>query len=44
MYALAVYAHLSNGTVGGVSYVPDGVHPAVARKLRAAVDAYPLLS
>jgi hypothetical protein len=44
LYALAIYAHLSNGPVGGVTYVPDGLKPEDARALREAVDAFPLLA
>jgi hypothetical protein len=43
LYALALYAHLSNGPVGSVIYAPDGVDPDDARALREAVDSFPLL-
>ena len=43
LYALAVYAHLSNGPVAGVTFVPDGLDPGDARALREAVDSIPLL-
>lgn len=38
LYALAVYASLSNGPVAGVTFVPDGVKEDDARALREAVD------
>jgi hypothetical protein len=44
LYALAVYAHLSNGPVGSVTYVPDKLDPKDAEALREAVDAFPLLT
>lgn len=44
LFALALYAHLANGPVGGVTYVPDGLDQAEAKALRSAVDAYPLLT
>lgn len=44
LYALAVYTHLSSGSIAGVTYVPDGVTHEDAKALRAAVDALPLLS
>lgn len=44
LYALAVYAHLSNEPVGAVTYVPEGVNLEDAKALRDAVDAFPLLS
>jgi hypothetical protein len=43
LYALAVYAHLSNGPVAGVAYVPEGLQPEDAKALREAVDSIPLL-
>ena len=43
LFALAVYAHLSNGPVAGVTYVPEGLKPGDARVLREAVDSIPLL-
>lgn len=44
LFALALYAHLSNGPVAQVSYVPEGVDPADAQVLRDAVDAFPLFA
>lgn len=43
LYALAIYAHLSNGSVAQASYVPDGLDPEDAKKLRERVDAFPLM-
>jgi hypothetical protein len=43
LYALAVYAYLSNGSVAGVNYVPDGLTADDAKVLREAVDSIPLL-
>lgn len=43
LYALAVYAQLSNGPVAGVGYVPDGLSADDARALREAVDSAPQL-
>jgi len=43
LYGLALYAHLSNGPVSEVTYLPDGLDPKDARVLRDAVDAFPLL-
>lgn len=43
LYALAVYAQLTNGPVGGVSYVPDGLSGGDAKALRDAVDSAPRL-
>lgn len=42
LYALAIYANLSNGQVATVTYVPDGLEPESAKALRDAVDAFPL--
>jgi hypothetical protein len=44
LYALALYASLSNGPVTAVTYVPQGVSPDEAKAIRDAVDAYPLLA
>ena len=44
LYALAVYANLTNGPVAGVGYGPDGLSPEDAKALREAVDAFPLLA
>jgi len=44
LYALAVYAHLSNGPVAAVGFVPKGLKAEDAKALRDAVDASPLLS
>ena len=44
LYALAVYAQLSNGTVAAVTYVPDGVSATDAEAIRQAVDSIPLMS
>lgn len=43
LYALAVYAHLSNEPVSGVTFVPDGLSADDAKSLRDAVDASPQL-
>lgn len=43
LYALAVYAHLSYGSVAGVTYVPEGISPDDAKVIRNAVDSIPLL-
>jgi len=43
LYALAVYAQLSNGPVAQVTYVPDGLSDNDAKALREAVDAVPRL-
>jgi hypothetical protein len=43
LYALAVYAHLSNGPVNHVEFVPDGMTAEDARAIREAVDSIPLL-
>lgn len=40
LYALALYANLSNGSVGGVTYAPDQIDPEDAARLRSAVDTY----
>ena len=39
LYALAVYASLSNGSVAAVTFVPDGVKEDDAKALREAVDS-----
>ena len=39
LYALAVYAQLTNGPVAGVTYVPDGLSSSDAKALREAVDS-----
>ena len=44
LYALAVYAQLTNGPVAHVTYVPDGLTAEEAKSLRDAVDAAPRLS
>jgi hypothetical protein len=44
LYALAVYAQLSNGSVATVTFVPDGVSAEDAKALRDAVDSAPRLS
>jgi hypothetical protein len=44
LYALAIYAHLSNGPVANATYVPDGLKAEDAKDLRAAVDVFPLLT
>lgn len=41
LYALAVYAQLTNGPVVGVTYVPDGLSSDDAKALREAVDSVP---
>ena len=43
LYALAVYAQLSNGPVAQVSHVPDGLSSDDAKLLRDAVDTSPRL-
>jgi hypothetical protein len=43
VYALAVYAQLSNGPVAGVTYVPEGISDEDARAIREAVDSIPLM-
>jgi hypothetical protein len=43
LYALAVYAKLTNGPVAGVTYVPDGLGADDARAIREAVDTAPRL-
>ena len=43
LYALALYAHRSNGPVASVTYVPDKLDPKDAEALRNAVDSFPLL-
>jgi hypothetical protein len=43
LYALAVYAQLSNGPVASVTYVPDGLSVDDAKALREAVDTVPRL-
>lgn len=43
LYALAIYAHLSNGPARDVTFVPDGLDPSHAEALRQTVDGYPLL-
>jgi hypothetical protein len=43
LYALAAYASISNGTVEGVTYVPEGLDPKDAKTLREAVNSFPLL-
>lgn len=43
LYALAVYAQLSGGSVAGVTHVPDGLSAEDARAIRDAVDSSPLL-
>lgn len=43
LFALALYANLSNGSVGEVTYAPDEIDPKAAEALRSAVDAYPSL-
>jgi hypothetical protein len=43
LYALAVYAQLVDGPVGGVSYVPEGLSSDDAKALRDAVDSTPRL-
>ncbi len=43
LYALALYAHLSSGPVGNVTYVPERLEPKDAESLRSAVDSFPLL-
>ena len=43
LYALAVYAHLTNGPVAHVTFVPDGLKSEEAKALREAVDSIPLL-
>jgi len=43
LYALAVYAHLTNGPVASATYVPDKLDPKDAQSLRQAVDSYSLL-
>lgn len=42
LYALAVYAQLTNGPVAGVAYVPAGLSENDAKALRDAVDSAPL--
>ncbi len=44
LYALAIYAHLSNRPVAGAAYVPGGLSAEDAAALRQAVDSFPLLS
>jgi hypothetical protein len=44
LYALAVYAFISQGPVAQVSYVPDGVTESDSKALREAVDGFPLLA
>lgn len=43
LYALAVYAQLTNGPVAGVTFVPDGLSGDGAKALREAVDSAPRL-
>ena len=43
LYALAVYAQLTNTAVAGVTYVPDGLPINDAKALREAVDSAPRL-
>lgn len=43
LFALALYANLSNSSVGGVTYAPNEIDPKDAKALRSAVDTYPLL-
>ncbi len=43
LYALAVYAQLTNGSVASVTFVPDGLSSDDARALREAVDSAPRL-
>jgi hypothetical protein len=43
LYALVVYAQLSNGPVAGVAYVPEELSADEAKALRDAVDAVPRL-
>ena len=43
LYALAVYAQLTNGSVANVTFVPDGLSADDAEALRHAVDAAPRL-
>jgi hypothetical protein len=43
LYALAVYAALSNGPMASVTYVPDGLQPADAKAIRDTVDSIPLM-
>lgn len=43
LYALTVYAQLSNGSVSTVTYVPEGVTAEEAKSLRDAVDSIPLM-
>lgn len=43
LYALAVYAQLTNGSVVGVTHVPDGLSSDDAKALREAVDSAPRL-
>ena len=43
LYALAVYAQLTNGPVSRVTYVPDGLNARDAKTIRDAVDDAPRL-
>jgi hypothetical protein len=43
LYALAVYAQLSNGPVGAVTHVPEGLSSEDATAIRQAVDSIPLM-
>lgn len=43
LYALALYAHLSNRPARDVTYAPDELDPNDAEALRSAVDSFPLL-
>lgn len=43
LFALTLYAHLSNGPVSEVTYVPDELDPKDAEVLRSMVDSFPLL-
>lgn len=44
LYALALYAHLSNNPARDVTYTPAGLDPDDAAALRRAVDNFPLLA
>ncbi|MDP9421424.1 MAG: hypothetical protein M3Q19_01090 [Pseudomonadota bacterium] len=43
LYALALYAHLSNSPARDVTYAPAELDPSDAEALRSAVDSFPLL-